>query len=379
VVLAVIVAVLTCVSVGVSLLATVEFARGLRALRRGSPPEPVRAVLSSDSGAGVPAALIRSAAVSAHGAPVSVRVARTPRDVATQVAVSQVRAAMPDADLSEVVAAPPPRHVAGTWLAAAAASEAEGIIVFLDHCARPSSREVGPAASSLRDGAVDLAAVCPHPSPAERSPGAVAGARLAGEMTPLLAAVFGGPGPVPVLVAARGSVVEAAALDPLALNRPCLATAVALSLPRSRSVLLPRTVGCVGADPAATPRVLLARHLLFLSRLAPARTTALAAHFAAWPMALAAALAQGFAGGAGLVLAAALACAVASRLLVAATWSATVQGPWRAMIGFVISPIRDLASLGVLAHSIRSRRVRVGGALFAMRRGGILSPASEGE
>lgn len=362
-------------SAAVAVLATRAFLAGRRAAAgRGPTGRPV-AVIAIDPGVPLGSDLVRglgTSVIDGEAGALSIRVATVPGDQAALSAVEEARRLVQDIDAAAASASPPGRHVAGAWLGAAAvAGDIPGVVLAIDPSARPTSRQLDPLVRAL--GSADLAAGCPAPIPGLRSLRSAAVARAAGDLAPVLFAVFGPRGAVPLAIAARDSVTRAALADPLTVNRPSLGAALAAVARRDRAVMVPCAVG-VDDHPGAPAR-LLSSHLCVLSRVSPARFVALLGWLASVPAALVAWLlaprgAPAAWAGVGLLVVA------GARVLVSATWTREVSGVAAAAAGLLLSPLRDLALLWMALTSLARGQVRRGTVPFLVHRGGVLSPAA---
>jgi len=373
-VLAAIAAVLAAVSLACTVLATWEFVRGWRVLGRRRAMSPVTVVIAADSIHGLPRGLVRATAVALHDSGGSLVLALLPDDASTEALIEEEIRSVTGLAASAVSAHSPSRHFPDTWLAAQAfdGCKDDGTLIMVNPCARPALREMSPVFASLGREGPDMAAACPCPAPGE--PMSVRGllGRLASDLGPILFSVFGPPGMLPAMAAARPRTVKAGLDDPLAMNRPGLATATSISLDRKASVLLPTPAGCSTASEGRSLTGLFCEHTLFLSRLAPARIPILGAWVLACPVAIAACILAG--SGAGLSLAAAsLAGALASKTILAFTWSRAVQGWGSATAGLLITPFRDLAALFLVIKATLGSTVKRDRHSFSMRRGGVLT------
>jgi hypothetical protein len=169
-------------------------------------------------------------------------------------------------------------------------------------------------------------------------------------------AAGGSPALPPVLLMAGSSLVSSVRGDPLAMNRPSFAAAVASS--SANGCLLPFPIGLADERPFTSSIFL--EYVLHLSRRAPLGTAAAIASLAATPVAVLAS-----------VTAPVGACSA-----VALTWSRSVHGPGPALLGLLLSPLRDALVAGAAVRAAAGSRLRVRGVLFHVRKGGTLAPAA---
>lgn len=358
-------------------LALVEYGRGWRAARAGRASCPVAVVVAGDPEGTLSPALLRSVAVSDVGNPTLLAVAHPRGDAASGAALREIGVLLDPSRVRVTAADPPPRAFSMAWHQARAADavlDDARVVVAMDSCARPASREPAPIAGAVaaRD-ALDAAGACPVAAPGTAGPLGVLVGRLAADLAPLLVGWYGPPGLIPVCVALRREALFPVLRDPMTLNRPGLATSVLMATPRSRAVLLPLPVGTLASGRPRSLRDVLLRHLAVLARLSPVRTSLIGMGVAALPMSL---LATAWSGTS--VALAALALAAVARLVFAATWTRSVQGSGPAIASLLLAPLRDLAFLAILIQAVFRRTWRSGGRLFRLRRGAILVPADKG-
>jgi hypothetical protein len=351
----------------------VAFARGRRLLAaRVAAAARATAVVAGRS---VPASLVRALAVLPVEPPLGIRLACVRGEEGTDAAAADARREVPGADVHVETGVAPARHVGATWLAAHAvpaeeAVEGEGVVVLLDPRARPASRQLATVVLAATAADPLAVAACPTASRGAASPRSARNARALGDLAPVLFATAGSPALPPALVVAAGATMRAAAGDPLAMNRPSLAAAVACS--GRGGALLPVPVGLQDEGPFASS--LLRAYLLHLSRVRPWRTLAALASLLAVPLAVAARVVAGQ--GAAPVANAALVVAVLSRAALALTWSRAVHGPGPAVLGLVLSPVRDLVLAFLAARAVARSRIVVDGVLFRACKGGTLAPVA---
>lgn len=364
---------LAVLSLLVSALALRAFLRGRRTLNLAEAPSSFTVLVASDSARGVAPELIRSTAVAQHEAAVSIRLVHLPQDTDTARILDEETRSMPGLDIRALSGSPPPRHFPDTWLAAlAVGDERPPQWILMDPCVRPSSRDLSPLSRALEGNQGGLVAACPCPVPGTSTGGSRLLGRLVADIYPVLHGLFGSPGLPGALVATRPDTADAAMADPLALNRPGLSTAAAVSAPRGTSLLLPLAVGCSTAAGTRSLSDLFREQTLFLCRYAPLRYALAGAWLAALPATLCLGLLADH-----VTAPIALAVCVFSRLTLAATWSRAVLGNGIAALGFLLSPVRDLLGLGLLLRSCFGPAVRRDHQRFRMRRGGVLTPVEE--
>lgn len=368
------VVVLALVALAGSCLALVGYARGRRASRPDRVASPVAVVVTGDLEHPLAPALVRSVAVSEAGSPTLLCAAHPVQNPLSGSALREASSLMDPSRVLVRAADPPPRVFHAAWLQALAAEAVPDdvrVVVFLDPCARPAAREIAPVAAAVAGcEALDAAGACPVAAPGTSGPLGTFMARLTADLAPLLLAWYGPPGLHPACVALRRDALSSALRDPVSLNRPGPATAVLMSAPRNRAVLLPRSVGTLASGGSRSLRDALSGHLSVLARVSPGRTLLLGLGVASTPLSLLAAALSGSAASL-----AALALAGVARALLAATWTRSVLGSGPAFAALLLAPLRDLAGVGILAGALAHRTFRSGGRLFQVRRGGILVPA----
>ncbi|MBL6974996.1 MAG: hypothetical protein ISR64_04630 [Deltaproteobacteria bacterium] len=346
------------------------FHRGRQALKQANEPSAFTVLVASGSARGVAPELVRSTAVAQHDGPVSIRLAHLPQDTTTAPTLAEETRTVPNLDARALSGSPPPRHFPDTWLASLAVGEERPPQwILMDPCVRPSSRDLAPLSRALAGSRQGMVAACPCPVPGASTGGSRLKGRLVADLVPILQGLSGAPGLPHALTATRPDTLDAAVADPLALNRPSLSTAAAVSAPMGTSLLLPLPVGCTTRVGTRSLADLFREQTLFLSRHAPVRYALAGAWLASLPATLAAWLLTDH-----VAVPMALAVCTASRLALAATWSRAILGNQIASLGFILSPVRDLLGLGLLLWSSLGATVGRDDQRFRMRRGGVLTP-----
>lgn len=354
-------------------LALVEYARARRLKRSGGVSAPVAVVLAGTEEHPLSSVLVRSVAVSGVGDPTILCAAHPLRDQASENALREAFGFMASSCVHVRVGDPPSRVFPETWLETQAAHlvpDGVDVVVAVDASARPAAREVPPIAATVAGcRCMDAAGALPVAAPGS---GGLLGSfwgRVVADLAPILHAWHGPVGLIPVCVAIHREAMSSALQDPLTLNRPGIAASTLLSIPRSRAVLLPLSVGILASGRGRTLSAVLARHLVVLARLAPARTLLLSIGIAALPMSL---LAMVFSGT--LLSMTAFTLAMAARVLLVATWTRAVQRSASALASCLLAPVRDLVILWLLVKAAVRTTVVSEGRLFRVRQGGILVP-----